>query len=302
MVIRVGASVCLAGAAWRDKVAPPVNEQVTVRVPASTSNLGPGFDCLGLALRLYNFVRVRRTNAARLPAMCRQAVDAFFAGSRQRPFAFECAISGEVPAARGLGSSVTVRLGVLCALNELSGRSLSRQQLFETCAELETHPDNAAPAAFGGFTVVRDSNVQRWPVLPKLHVVLLIPPFEIATKHARKLLPTSIPRRDAVMSAGNVAATVSAFAAKDYRCVRFEDGLHQPFRRRLVPFLDEVIVAAEKAGALGGFLSGSGSTICALTLENPDAVASAMSRACGVAGARTIVTRADNHGARIVSK
>ena len=102
-------------------------EQVTVRVPASTSNLGPGYDCLGVALRIYNEVTLRRGGGDRVDAMVDEAADLFFATAGRRPFRFVCNISGDVPRSRGLGSSVTVRLGVLIGLNELSGRMLKRE-------------------------------------------------------------------------------------------------------------------------------------------------------------------------------
>jgi len=130
-------------------------QQVTVRVPASTSNLGPGFDCLGVALRIYNDVIVTRGEKSRLPAIARAAADLFFQRTRCAPFSFSISIRGDVPSSRGLGGSVTVRLGALLAMNFLSGNRLDRLSIFQLCAQLEGHPDNAAPAVFGGFTVVR---------------------------------------------------------------------------------------------------------------------------------------------------
>ncbi|MDQ6655971.1 MAG: homoserine kinase, partial [Verrucomicrobiota bacterium] len=168
-------------------------EQVTVRIPASTSNLGPGFDCLGVALRLYNYVTVRRGPGAKPSPMMSAAAATFFAASARRPFAFACSIRGDVPISRGLGSSVTVRLGVLHGLNELAQRPLSREEIFLLCAELEGHPDNAAPAEFGGFNVARGREQRlRFPVSTKLKFVLLIPHFEVRTADARRLLPRSL--------------------------------------------------------------------------------------------------------------
>jgi len=150
-------------------------QQVTVRVPASTSNLGPGFDCLGVALRIYNDVIVTRGEKSRLPAIARAAADLFFQRTRCAPFSFSISIRGDVPSSRGLGGSVTVRLGALLAMNFLSGNRLDRLSIFQLCAQLEGHPDNAAPAVFGGFTVVREENVQRFHVSTALSFVLLIP-------------------------------------------------------------------------------------------------------------------------------
>jgi homoserine kinase len=276
---------------------------VTIRVPASTSNLGPGFDCLGIALQIYNDVTVVRGRAARLTPMMRESGKLFFEAADILPFAFSVAITGNIPASRGLGSSVTVRLGVMHALNELSKRTLTRAQLFELCARLEGHPDNAAPAEFGGFNVARGLECQQFSVSARLHFVLLIPDFEIATPRARRVLPSRIARLGAVESCGNACAITAAFASRDYRKLRgaFADGLHQPFRKKLIPFLEDVIVAGEAAGALGGFLSGSGSTIACLTLRSPEKVARAMLAAAGGTKARTIITKADNQGTRVLS-
>src|SRR6185369_15588978 len=131
-------------------------QQVTVRVPASTSNVGPGYDCLGVALRLHNSVTVVRGKMQRSShsPIVYDAAERFFKQTRRRAFSFSCSIVERVPRCRGLGRSATVRLGILFALNRLSGDPLDRLRLFGLCTELEGHPDNAAPASFGGFTVV----------------------------------------------------------------------------------------------------------------------------------------------------
>jgi len=278
-------------------------QKVTVRVPASTSNLGPGFDCLGIALRLYDNVTVSRRRGPPAAPMVRAAAAAFFVRTKRKPFPFSCAIAGDIPACRGLGSSAAVRLGVITGLNELAGRPLQRQQIFETCAELEGHPDNAAPAAYGGFNIVRDGQRQAFTVSAQLHFVLLVPNFEIATEHARRVLPSRVDRLHAVETCRNACAITAAFASREYENLRgaFTDHLHQPFRKQLIPFLDHVIAAAESAGALGAFLSGSGSTICAVTLRWPEKVSRAMLAAAKSEGAQTIITSADNRGARLLT-
>jgi len=275
-------------------------QKVTVRVPASTSNLGPGFDCLGIALRLYNNVTLARGRGGPASPMVRRAAAAFFDRAQRKPFAFSCAVTGEIPASRGLGGSATVRLGVLAGLNELAGRPLQRQEVFEICTDLEGHPDNAAPSAYGGFNVVRDGQRQAFTVAAQLHFVLLVPNFEIATEMARRVLPTRVDRLHAVENCRNACAITAAFASREYEKLRgaFADHLHQPFRKKLIPFLDKVIAAADSAGALGAFLSGSGSTICAVTLGSPEKISQAMLAAAKSEGARIIVTSADNRGAR----
>ena len=278
-------------------------QKVTVRVPASTSNLGPGFDCLGVALRLYNNITVSRGRGGPVSPMVRAAAAAFFGRAKRKPFPFSCAIAGDIPACRGLGSSAVVRLGVLGGLNELAGRPFQRQEIFEICSQLEGHPDNAAPAAYGGFNVVRDRQRQTFTVSAQLHFVLLIPNFEIATELARRVLPARVDRLAAVENCRNACAITAAFGSREYEKLRgaFVDHLHQPFRRKLIPFLDNVIAAAESAGALGAFLSGSGSTICAVTLRSPEKVSRAMLAAASSESARTIITSSDNRGARILT-
>lgn len=281
----------------------PFMKQVTVRIPASTSNLGPGFDCLGVALRIYNEVTIVRARNSPREAMIAAAANGFFRDADIKPFPFSCAIRGDVPIARGLGSSVTVRLGVMHGLNELSERPLKREQIFRLCAEQEGHPDNAAPAAFGGFNVVRADQRHEFTVSARLHFVLLVPDFEVRTEDARRLLPERVARLAAVETCGNAAAITAAFASREYQKLRgcFTDHLHQPFRKKMVPNFDKIVSAAEEAGALGAFLSGSGSTVAAVTLRSPEAVSAAMRRAAGSTGAQVMITTADNRGATIIA-
>ena len=274
---------------------------VRVRVPATTANLGPGFDCLGIALQIYNWITVTRGSSEDADAMIEEASSAFFRRSGERPFSIRCNISGEVPRARGLGSSVTVRLGVLHGLNELSGSPLSREQIFQLCAELEGHPDNSAPAEFGGFTIARsDGTLQRYRVSRKVQFALLIPDFEVSTADARSVLPKRVPLRDAVISLSNACAIAGAFASRDYEKLVgcFDDRLHQPFRQKLVPYLGPVIESATKAGALGGWLSGSGSAVACMGLGASTRIAHAMRAACGLPNVRIVTTHADNAGVR----
>lgn len=275
-------------------------DSVTIRVPATSANLGPGYDALGVALQIYNRVTVWRGKPEEgLPSIVEKAAARFFESVSVAPFEFGWQIEGEVPQSRGMGSSVTVRLGVLHGLNELACKPLSGEKLFALCSELEGHPDNAAPAEFGGFTVATKEGCFRFPVEEKLKFVLLVPNFEVSTPEARKVIPKELSHAGAVKSAANAARITAAFASGQYEKLAgcFEDGLHQPFRLPLISFLYDVIKAGEAAGAIGGFLSGSGSTIACLTLRNPEAVADAMRKAvpAGVEG-YTIITSADNEG------
>ena len=277
---------------------------VTTRVPATTANLGPGYDCLGVALGIANRVTVQPAEGIEHPKIVADAAALFFKTAAIEPIGFSWMIEGEVPQSRGLGSSVTVRLGVLHGLDELSGAKLGPKLLYELCAELEGHPDNAAPAAFGGFTVARaGAETLRCEVDPTLKFILLIPDFEVSTPEARKVLPDAILRLSAVTSVTNACRITAAFLQKRYDLLRgcFADGLHQPFREPLVPFLSRVITAGEKEGALGGFLSGSGSTICCLTLAHEHEVATAMLETAPP-GTHLVITTADNVGTCVLAE
>jgi homoserine kinase len=283
--------------------------EVTVQVPASTTNLGPGFDCLGVALQLWNRTRVSRVNGSSTspnphPKMVDEAAQAFFSNSTISPFEFDWSLEGDVPSARGLGSSVTLRLGLLLGLNRLADDIYSTSEIEQLCDHLEGHPDNTAAALHGGFTVVnaRRNVVQRFDVSSELNFVLFIPDFEVATSEARKVLPASYSRTDIVENLANVALITAAFASHNYESLRdaFNDRLHEPYREPLVPILRDLVRAGQNAGALGGFLSGSGSTIACLTTQDPQLVAEAMRAAAGKAKGQITTVQADNYGARIV--
>jgi homoserine kinase len=220
------------------------------------------------------------------------------------PFGIEVALEGNIPVARGLGYSATARLGVVAALNELSGVGWNREKLLELTTALEGHPDNASPAIFGGVTVSgivgRDVRCLRFRVNPKLKLVTLVPLFQISTEKARTLLPKALSRADATHSLNRAALITAAFAGKNYESLRglFDDRIHQPYREPLIPQLGQVIRAGERAGAIGGFLSGSGSAIICLTLENSEAVAKAMWEQLPSSEMLTLTT--DNTGFRIM--
>jgi homoserine kinase len=278
---------------------------LSVQVPASTTNLGPGFDCLGAALRLWNRTSIEIGVSQEPPLkIASEAADLFFSRTGETRFPFRCSVEGDIPQARGLGSSVTVRLGVIMALDKYTNRRLSREELCALCAELEGHPDNAAAALFGGFTIVTKTThrVARFDIDPALKFVLFIPDFEVKTSEARTVVPESFPRKTVVENLANASLIAAAFASRKYTylCDAFVDGLHQPFRERFVPFMPRVLHAAAKAGALGGFLSGSGSTVACLTLSDGRAVAAAMAAAAPEQRAKILIVSADNDGARVI--
>ncbi len=304
------------GMQYRASVRKP---SVTVRVPATTANLGPGFDTLGVALKLHNHISIRETDGLTIErvdgqkgsavanAMAREAVDAFFRRSKGKPHGLQIEVKGDVPVSSGLGSSVTVRLGIVFALNELNGRPLGDTELLDLVTGLEQHPDNAAPALFGGFVVSAIINgsvrYRRFNVPPALKFVVCVPDYEVSTEKARTLLPKVVPLRDAVENLNRVALITSIFAAGDYSLLRglFDDRLHQPYRKKLIPMLDDVITAGVEAGALAGWLSGSGASIMCLAEQKEKAVAEAMANVFARQQIRceTHVLVADNDGTRV---
>lgn len=276
---------------------------ISVRVPATTANLGPGFDSLGVALSLYNTVTLGPATEAPSDPFLNEAAGLFFKMSGKKPFPFSCNIAGEVPRSRGLGSSVTVRLGLLTALNLRSGQPLKPSKILDMVIALEGHPDNAVPAALGGFCACGPSGHVRSKVSSDLHFIAAIPDSEMETKKARGVLPLNVERLDAVINVQNTAVIVGAFFSRDYKKLHgaFGDRLHQPFRQKLLPGFAETLEAAEKHGALGAFLSGSGSTVLAVSLDKPKAIAKAMKEALLAAGHKTVIThllKADNQGVR----
>lgn len=293
-------------------------DTVTVRVPASTSNCGAGFDSLGLALNLYNRVTVslapgkapdaeRRTDELAL-AMVGDVADAYFAAAGIVPSGFRYRIEGEVPPARGLGSSVTVIAGVLAGLDSLHGTQLSRHKLVEIATALEGHPDNASAGILGGFTVSRcdpgtgtylDTIRIRVPL--DLAFVVASPEVETLTKESRGALPATLPYFDAVRSINSAAYLTAAFATGEYDKLRHavSDFMHEPYRLPRIRGGRESIDAGIAAGALTGWLSGSGSSVlCLARLENAAAVAAAMCAAFEreSIGCRARALLADNDG------
>jgi homoserine kinase len=278
---------------------------LTIQVPASTTNLGPGFDCLGAALRLWNRISIEiGSGEGPILGMVSEAADLFFCRTGEKPFPIRCSIEGDIPPARGLGSSVTIRLGVLMALDRLTNRRLSQEELCSLCAELEGHPDNAAAALFGGFTVIAKTikRIARFDIDAALKFVLFVPDFEVKTSEARTVVPGVFPRQAVVENLAHASLITAAFASRQYGYLRdaFLDHLHQPFREQFVPFLPKVLRAAAEAGALGGFLSGSGSTVACLTLSDGKEVAAAMAAAAPEQNAKTLIVSADNEGARFL--
>jgi homoserine kinase len=257
----------------------------TLRVPASTSNLGSGFDALGLAIDLpltvkFEIIKNGRQIQARGEgaALIEQEknnllLQAFARVCREIGRALpplQIAIDNRIPLKRGLGSSGAAIIAGLVGANLLLGKKLSRQQLLNLANEMEGHPENASASLLGGLTVngVENGEVKLQRFVPPNDWVAaaFIPDLEIATPQARRVLPETLPRHEAVKNVQRVAVLVSAFAKRDVSLLKFgvQDWLHQPYRKALIPGFDDFLAAAYKAGAFAAFLSGSGSTVLAI--------------------------------------
>ncbi|MCS6800995.1 MAG: homoserine kinase [Chloroflexota bacterium] len=273
---------------------------LTVRVPASSANLGPGFDCLGLALALYNEIRI---SAASIPHISitgegehdlrrdpsnlayRCATIGYQLSGRAAP-AFALELRNAIPLSRGLGSSSTAIVGGLLAGATLAGLRLSREELVTKAAEIEGHPDNVAPAVYGGCTVAVVANgvqVAPIPFPAGLRALVYVPTRRLPTAKARGVLPETVSRADAVFNLGRTALLVAALWAdrRDLLPIACEDRLHQDARAALIPALPRVLAAAREAGARLVALSGAGPSILALVDERDEEVAAAMAAAAG---------------------
>lgn len=250
---------------------------VRVRVPATTANLGPGFDCLGCALTMYASFTCETIPSGLEITGCsepfRNADNLFVRAFRRAEqaigaaeTAFRLHIATDVPVSRGLGSSATLLAGGVAAANALHGSPLSRQAMVELCNELEGHPDNVAPAVLGGMcaSLVRDGRpvTARVDVSSEVGFIALIPNYASETRAMRAALPKEIPFADAVFNASHLAVLLRAFEAGDFSQIAaaMDDRLHQPYRRPLLPEFDRVERAAREAGCAAFCLSGSGST------------------------------------------
>ena len=316
-----------------------------VLAPATTANLGPGFDCLGLALDLWNrldvvpgispaqdtsLVEVIGEGAGELPTdadnLVYHAMACLFRQANQAmpPVRLRC--HNQIPLKRGLGSSAAAIAGGLVAANALCSHPFSSKDLLDMATTIEGHPDNVAAALLGGLQLVvadhdpgdtpLSSPLTKWEyrgvrlftaainVPAELHAVLFIPEVRIATADARAVLPSKVSRADAVYNMGRVGLLVAGRATNqpEYLALGTQDRLHQPYRQPLFPAMKHLMTAAREAGALGAFLSGSGSTVLALTRGREVTVAYEMAEAArqaGVAG-QVKITRPTLQGAHLV--
>ncbi len=280
---------------------------IVARIPATSANLGAGFDCLGLALRLHNDValiedgpfrvEISGEGADTLPRdranlVARTIFRYYEAIGRPTPL-FSLRMLNRIPMTGGLGSSSTAIVGGLLVANRLAGEPMTRDDLLRLALEIEGHPDNVAPAMLGGLvlSVVEGGRLTtlQVPLPDTLRAAIFLPGFTISTREARRRLPTRVPLEDAVFNVGRAALFVAAMATGQVDLLRTatQDRLHQPYRQVLFPAMPRLFEAALNAGALGVWLSGAGSALMALARDDAGPVIEAFERAArthGVAG------------------
>lgn len=284
-------------------------------MPATSANLGPGFDCLALALDLWAEFTLEANDSPfpapedPLLAMVLDAASAWYAAhDEEPPKGLAAAWQGGIPVARGLGASACARAAGLVGANALSGRPVDLEAVLTLGSKLEGHADNMAPALFGGLqVVVIDGDVTlhapvRLP--PGIRVVLLVPDQPMPTDESRQALPLQVSREDAVHNIGRACLLIAALAAGrlDLLAAATDDRLHQPARSKLLPGMYDIIGAAREAGALCAYLSGGGSTIAAWTMGNQEKIAQAMLQAAETAGTagKTMFTAPTQSGVQIL--
>ncbi len=289
-------------------------QSISVRVPTTSANLGPGFDSLGVALDWTALFRIQigdsRTPEPVDPVerMAAQAIAAFFDMAGEAYGGIHVTCTGDMPVGRGLGMSAAARAAGVVAANALLDDRLTMDQMLPIAVRLEGHGDNVIPALLGGMQVIVEDEgtpVHMPVAVPDdLRLALLIPEFDMPTNESRKRLPTSLTREQAVHNIGRAALMVAAITGHRYDLlnVATEDILHQPARSTLFPAMYPIFEAARAAGAHGVYLSGGGSTIAAFISSNDDEVTGAMRQAAAAHGlqAQTRVVGMSTSGTEIV--
>ena len=289
---------------------PRIGQRVIVDVPATTANLGPGFDCLGAALDLNNRFAMRRIEGGgeRFELIIEGSEGSHLRGGPENlvyraaqrvwkaaglePVALEARVRLAVPPARGLGSSATAIVAGLMGANALVGEPLSKEKLLELAIDIEGHPDNVVPSLLGGLCMTAKAASQRWRVVrcewtSTVKAVVAIPSIRLSTSEARRAMPKAIPVSDAVVNLGALTLLLQGLrtGSGDLISDGMHDRLHEPYRWRLIKGGDQVKQAAMDAGAWGCAISGAGPSVLALCAEDKGvAVSRAMVGAWEAAG------------------
>lgn len=279
-----------------------MNKKITVRVPATSANCGPGFDTLGLACNLYNYFTYELIDQGLSLKIEGEGTEKLKAGKNNLAFlsfykvwdmivgsktGLSVIMSNNIPLSRGLGSSSTAIVAGLVAANHLTGNTLSKNEIVQLATEIEGHPDNVAPAILGGMTISyvdngRASSLKFLPLKP-FKLVAVVPDMPLATSLARRAIPKTVPHQDAVFNTSRAALLVGAMLTGDYQhlAAGLDDRLHQPYRAHLIPGMEDAFKAAVNNGAFNAIISGAGSTLMAYVPINVscEAVGEAMCKA-----------------------
>lgn len=271
---------------------------VTIRVPATTANIGPGFDCLGLALDLWNETvfsvegsvleiivegeGVGQVSLDETNLIYQSFCQAYVIQGKKVPNGLRIACKNQIPLCSGLGSSSAAVLTGVLGANELLGKPLSHEDIIHLSAQIEGHPDNVAPAFYGGLTISNQNEkevITKEILIPEWKTVVILPEISLSTQNSRNVLPESVSLKDAVFNIGRTALAIEALRQGDNELLRkaMVDRLHQPYRLALIPGAKEAIQAAQELGASAA-LSGAGPSVIAFC-ERPIPVLDAMRKA-----------------------
>lgn len=264
--------------------------EVTVKAPASSANLGPCFDCAGIAFPLYNYINVKKTNDGKVKVIIDEQgyVRTFTVDNKNIIYksfitfhnrigsdipGYEVKVDTNIPIARGLGSSASVIAGALIGANELNGVPLTKQDILDAAASIEGHPDNTTPALTGGFVVASiedDGHVlyQKIDWCKNWKISVCIPDYKLLTELARSVLPKEVAFKDAVYNIQKSAQLITAISNHNADIMRsaLKDKIHQPYREKLIPGMVDIInILREENNVLGCVLSGAGPTLAVIT-------------------------------------
>ena len=302
---------------------------IKIRVPATTANLGPGFDCLGLALKLYLNLEIEEIEqglvieyhgegaekfSAKKNTLIGKSVELVLkkAGQDKSKKGLKIKVFNQIPITRGLGSSASAIIGGIVGAARLYNIDLTNQEILELALSLEGHMDNIVPALIGGLTLAYKTGQKeiRWAGIktPRdLRVVVAIPDFTLSTEEMRKALPQKVALPEAVFNLSRSALLVNALQNSDWDVLAeaMEDRLHQPYRAPFIPGIEDMFLKIKKTGLAGVALSGSGPSVVSLTkMGSEEAISKIMKDAFLKAGVncRILVLEADLDGTKFVSR
>lgn len=261
-------------------------DMIRVRVPATSANMGPGFDCLGIALTMYNHFSIEEVESGLYIDGCEDAYrneNNLIYVAMQKCFekigyipktkGLRISLRSDIPISRGLGSSASCIVGGVLAANEIAKGNLSKKEILEIASDIEGHPDNITPAVLGGMTVsIKEGNqiyYEKINLPENLKFCAIIPDFKISTKDSRVILPDKISHKDGVFNIGRVSLLIAALSSGNLDLLQFacSDRLHEVYRKSLIENYKEIVDECKKLKSLCVFLSGAGPTIMAVLKE-----------------------------------